>query len=62
MTETKQRRGFAAMHPDKQRDIARLGGSSVPAEKRSFSQNRDLASTAGRRGGEASSGGRPRAK
>jgi general stress protein YciG len=28
MTETKQRRGFAAMHPDKQREIARKGGEA----------------------------------
>lgn len=47
----KSRRGFAAMDPDKRREIARKGGSMVPADKRSFSQNRDLAAAAGRTGG-----------
>lgn len=46
-------RGFAAMNPDKQREIASRGGHSVPPEKRSFSQDRGLASQAGRRGGES---------
>lgn len=51
-------RGFAGMSDDKQRDIASKGGQSVPAEKRSFSQDHELASEAGRRGGEHSHGGR----
>lgn len=51
-------RGFAAMDDDKQRAIARKGGASVPDEKRSFSQDRQLAAEAGRKGGEASHGGR----
>jgi general stress protein YciG len=51
------RRGFAAMDKDRQREIARKGGASVPDEKRSFSQDRDLAAAAGRKGGEASHGG-----
>lgn len=46
-------RGFASMDGDKQRDIARKGGESVPNEKRSFSQNRRLAADAGRKGGES---------
>ena len=37
-------RGFASMDRDKQREIARKGGRSVPNEKRSFSQNHQLAS------------------
>ncbi len=41
------KRGFASMSPEKQREIASKGGKSVPSEKRSFSQNRDLASNAG---------------
>lgn len=59
MTETpkKARRGFAAMDPEKQREIARKGGSSVRPEQRSFSQDRSLAASAGRLGGEASHGG-----
>ena len=53
----KQRRGFAAMDPEKRRLIATKGGASIPAAKRAFSVNRDLAATAGRKGGEASRGG-----
>ncbi len=48
------RRGFASMSPEKQREIASKGGKSVPSEKRSFAQNRDLASEAGRKGGRMS--------
>ncbi|MBN8553502.1 MAG: general stress protein [Caulobacterales bacterium] len=48
------RRGFASMDPARQREIARKGGASVPSEKRSFSQDRDLAAAAGRKGGESS--------
>ncbi len=44
-------RGFARMEPSKQREIARKGGAHVPHEKRSFAQNRELASEAGRKGG-----------
>jgi general stress protein YciG len=44
-------RGFARMDPNKQRELARKGGANVPSEKRSFSQNRALASEAGRKGG-----------
>lgn len=49
-------RGFASMDPERQRQIASKGGQSVPDEKRSFSQNRQLAAEAGRKGGEASHG------
>ena len=52
------KRGFASMDPEKQREIASKGGQSVPAEKRSFSQDRELASEAGRKGGQASGGTR----
>lgn len=51
-------RGFASMSGDRQREIASKGGRSVPAEKRSFSQDRELASEAGRKGGQASTGPR----
>lgn len=54
----KARRGFAAMSPEVQRQIARKGGQSVPDEKRSFFRNRELASKAGSKGGRASHGGR----
>jgi Stress-induced bacterial acidophilic repeat motif. len=42
------------MDSERQRAIASKGGRSVPAEKRSFSQNRSLASEAGRKGGQSS--------
>lgn len=51
-------RGFASMDREKQREIARKGGRSVPNEKRSFSQNHQLASEAGRKGGHSSHGNR----
>ena len=47
----KSRRGFASMSPEKQREIASMGGRSVPPEKRSYSQDRALASNAGQKGG-----------
>ena len=42
----KQERGFAAMTPEKQREIARKGGMAV-------SENRQHMSEIGRKGGEA---------
>lgn len=54
MTTTQRLRGFAAMNPERRREIARKGGASVSPEKRSFSKSRDLATSAGRKGGEAS--------
>jgi uncharacterized protein len=49
---TSSGRGFASMDAAKQRAIASKGGQSVPDEKRSFSQNRELAAQAGRKGGQ----------
>lgn len=46
-------RGFAAMTPEQRIEIARKGGQSVPAEKRSFSTNPELAAKAGRIGGQS---------
>jgi len=45
-------RGFASMDPEKRRAVARKGGENVPHEKRSFSQNSELAALAGRKGGQ----------
>lgn len=57
------KRGFAAMDPDRRREISRKGGASVPGHKRSFAKDRDLAADAGRKGGSSShGGGRPSAK
>lgn len=44
------------MDEEKQREIAQKGGESVPAEKRSFSQDPKMASEAGRKGGQESGG------
>jgi general stress protein YciG len=41
------------MDQEKQREIARKGGANVPHDKRSFAQNRALASEAGRKGGRS---------
>jgi len=45
-------RGFASMDAGQRRAVASKGGQSVPKEKRSFSQNRNLAAEAGRKGGK----------
>lgn len=55
--KTPKPRGFAAMSVEKRTEIARKGGASVPTNKRSFSQSRDLAQSAGSKGGKASHGG-----
>jgi general stress protein YciG len=49
----KSKRGFASMSLEQRTAIAKKGGASVPADKRSFSQNRSLAAEAGRKGGMA---------
>lgn len=41
------------MDPEKRRAIAAKGGKSVPAERRSFSQSKSLATDAGRKGGQS---------
>jgi general stress protein YciG len=51
------KRGFAGMTPERRREIATKGGASVPAHKRSFTMNTDLAKSAGAAGGRASRGG-----
>ncbi len=54
MTETtpgKSKRGFAALSPERRREIASMGGRSVPAEKRTFTTNNGLATASGRKGG-----------
>jgi len=57
MTDQKSRRGFASMSVERRTEIAKRGGASVPAHKRSFSSDRDLAAMAGAKGGAASRGG-----
>jgi uncharacterized protein len=55
MSKKKQKRGFAAMKPEKQREIARKGGLKL-------SRNRKHMAEIGRIGGENSQGGRGRKK
>lgn len=51
MTDKPKTRGFASMDPEKRRLISQMGGRAVPAEKRSYFVNRDLASKSGHKGG-----------
>lgn len=50
-------RGFAAMTPERRAEIASMGGKALPANKRAFSVDSDLASRAGRIGGSVKKGG-----
>lgn len=50
---TKSKRGFASMSPERRQEIARKGGASVDPSKRSFARDPSLASSAGRKGGQA---------
>ena len=52
-SEVSLAKGFAVMSPAKQAEIASRGGKSVPANKRTFSTNRDLAAGAGKLGGKS---------
>ena len=53
MDAIKKPRGFAAISPERRKEIARMGGRSVKPENRSFSQNRELAADAGKKGGSS---------
>ena len=55
-------RGFACMDPAKRAEIAKKGGASVKPENRSFSRDKDLAMSAGRKGGSSSRGGGRKAR
>src|SRR3972149_764233 len=48
------KRGFASMDPARQREIASMGGKSIPPENRSYSKDRELAQRAGKKGGSVS--------
>lgn len=50
--KAKKPQGFAAIDPARQREIASMGGKSVPDENRSFSRDPALAASAGRKGGK----------
>lgn len=45
------KRGFAALSPERRKEIAAMGGRAVPKYKRTFRKNRALARSAGRKGG-----------
>lgn len=56
------RRGFAAMDPERQREIAAEGGRASHASGHAHEWDSQEASEAGRRGGQASHGGRSRGR
>ena len=58
--EPKQKRGFAAMSPEKQREIARQGGRAAQAAGTAHRWTHDEAQKAGSKGGKISRGGRGR--
>ena len=62
MSETgrKERRGFASMSPEKQREIASKGGRAAHEKGTAHEWTSDEARTAGRKGGQISRGGRGR--
>ena len=59
MTEPEKLRGFAAMTPERRREIASKGGLSVDPAKRNFSRDKASASSAGQKGGKARHGLQP---
>lgn len=46
-----RKRGFGGMSAEKRKMISAMGGRAVKPENRAFSKDKDLARTAGRRGG-----------
>ncbi len=56
----KQRRGFAAMSPEKQREIASKGGRASHEKGTGHEWSSEAARAAGRKGGLASHGGKGR--
>lgn len=58
--ERKERRGFASMSPEKQREIASKGGRAAHQKGTAHEWTSDEARSAGRKGGQISRGGRGR--
>ena len=56
----KERRGFASMSPEKQREIASKGGRAAHEKGTAHEWSQDEARAAGRKGGQISRGGRGR--
>jgi general stress protein YciG len=59
-TERKERRGFASMSPERQREIASKGGRAAHEKGTAHEWTADEARNAGRKGGQVSRGGRGR--
>lgn len=60
MSNGKQRRGFASMSAEKQRQIASLGGREAHRRGTAHTWTSEEAKAAGRKGGRISRGGRGR--
>jgi general stress protein YciG len=60
LSERKERRGFASMSPEKQREIASKGGRAAHQKGTAHEWTSDEARVAGRKGGQVSRGGRGR--
>ena len=58
--ERKERRGFASMSPEKQREIASKGGRAAHMKGTAHEWTSEEARSAGRKGGQISRGGRGR--
>jgi len=58
--ERKERRGFASMSPEKQREIASKGGRAAHLKGTAHEWTSEEARSAGRKGGQISRGGRGR--
>jgi general stress protein YciG len=56
----KERRGFASMSPEKQREIASKGGRAAHMKGTAHEWTSEEARSAGRKGGQISRGGRGR--
>ena len=59
-TRAKERRGFASMSPEKQREIASKGGRAAHQKGTAHEWTSEEARSAGRKGGQISRGGRGR--
>ena len=59
-TGRKERRGFASMSAEKQREIASKGGRAAHQKGTAHEWTSEEARTAGRKGGQVSRGGRGR--
>ena len=60
MGPRKERRGFASMSPEKQREIASKGGRAAHQKGTAHEWTSEEARSAGRKGGQISRGGRGR--